>query len=93
MTVPDGTLLTANQIFNKIWRVYNSGSCTWGDGFALVFVGGESMGAPLAISVPRTTSAGVSDLLLTMIAPINPGLHTGYWRMRSPSGQYFGSTF
>ena len=92
MSIPDGTPLLPGQIFGKVWRVRNTGTCTWTGGYSLVYVGGEIMGAPLAVVVPQTPPGGVVDLPLTMLAPTTAGIHTGYWRLRSATGATVGVT-
>ena len=46
VTVPDGTLFQATQAINKVWRMRNTGTCTWDTTSVLRFVGGFRMGAP-----------------------------------------------
>ncbi len=91
VTVPDGTTLALGQTFNKIWRVRNTGSCTWGAGYLLVFVGGEAMGATTSIAVPNTAPNATADLLVPMTAPTTPGAHSGQWRLKSSGGTLFGT--
>ncbi len=93
VTVPDGTLLAPGQGFNKIWRLANTGTCAWGYGYNLVFVGGESMGAPLVVAAPPTTAGATADILVPMAASLTPGLHAGYWRLRTPGGQFVGGIY
>jgi hypothetical protein len=40
-TVPDDTGFAPGEVFTKVWRVRNSGTCTWGAGTQLVFAPGE----------------------------------------------------
>ncbi len=42
VTVPDGTVLPPGQNFDKVWAVKNTGSCTWDDGYALIYIGGSN---------------------------------------------------
>ncbi len=92
VTVPDGTLWAPGQTFNKIWRVRNSGTCAWGEGFEFVYVGGELMAAPNSVYVPKTAAGSTADLLVPMVAPSAPGAHSGQWRLRSPTTGLFGTT-
>jgi hypothetical protein len=91
VTVPDGTVFEPRQPFNKIWRVRNSGNCTWGSGYTFTFTGGTAMQTIRAIGVPPTTPGATADLLIPMTAPSTPGTFTGLWRLRSPSGTIFGT--
>lgn len=92
VTVPDGTVLAAGQTFDKTWRIKNNGTCAWGAGYQLVFVRGEAMTASTVKAVPNTAPGATADLKVAMKAPVAPGTHLGEWRLRSPSGTYFGHT-
>src|SRR5688572_2630266 len=52
VTYPDGTNVPLGGTFTKIWRLKNSGTCTWNTSYALVFVSGELFGASTAVSIP-----------------------------------------
>lgn len=92
VTVPDGTVISAGQGFNKIWRVRNSGTCAWGVGYDFAFVGGETMGTTTFIGTPNTAPGATADLLIAFTAPGAPGTHAGQWRVRA-GGVPFGGTF
>ncbi len=92
VTVPDGTALAPGQTFNKIWRVRNSGTCTWGAGLQLAFVGGEAMATTTTIAVPHTAPGATADLLVPMTASTTPGGHAGQWRLKNAIGALFGTT-
>jgi pimeloyl-ACP methyl ester carboxylesterase len=91
ITVPDGTVLSPGQSFNKIWRLRNSGTSTWGSGYELVFVGGNQMGAPNSVSLPYSVAPGEEvDISVNMTAPSTGGNYRGDWKMRNAQGVYFG---
>ncbi len=92
VTVPDGTSLAPNQTFNKIWRVRNTGTCEWGDGYRFAFVSGDLMGATPEIGVPSTAPGATADVLVPMTAPATSGEATGFWRLHSPDNTPFGVT-
>lgn len=92
VTVPDGTVLAPGQAFNKIWRVRNTGTCTWGTDEELVFVRGEAMTKTTTIAIPATAPGATADLSIAMTAPAAPGTHIADWRMRNRSGAIFGTT-
>jgi len=91
VTVPDGTTFAAGQTFEKTWRLRNSGTCAWGTGYQLVFVGGTAMTTNTAATVPATASGATADIKVPMTAPNAPGAYTGTWQMRTPSGTLFGN--
>ena len=92
LTVPDGSIVSPGQSLTKTWRMRNTGTTTWGDGYQLVFINGERMGAPSEINVPATSPNQDVDLSVNITAPSTPGEHAGYWRLRNPQGTYFGPT-
>lgn len=90
VTVPDDTTIAAGQGFNKIWRLSNNGTCTWGTGYQFVFIGGETMSATTVLPVPATVPGATADFLVPMTAPSTPGAHSGRWQLRNPFGVQFG---
>ena len=80
--------------FQKIWRIRNTGTCTWDSRYFLDYVGGNSPearmgGLATAIngSVPPN---GVYDIAVGMVSPIVPGTYQGFWAMHNPAQQQFG---
>jgi hypothetical protein len=92
VTVPDKTVLAPGQAFTKIWRVKNTGTCTWGTDEELVFVRGEPMTKTTTIAIPAAAPGATVDLSIAMTAPAAPGIHIADWRMRNKGGFIFGTT-
>ncbi len=92
VTISDGTTVNASQTFTKVWRISNNGTCVWEKDYQLVFVNGEAMATTTVIAVPKTAVGASVDLSVPMTAPTTPGLHTGQWKMRNPSGSLFGQS-
>ena len=91
VTIRDNTELDPGESFVKIWRLRNSGTCTWTTAYLLAFFGGRRMDAPESVPLPTQVSPGaVVDLAVEMNAPSEPGTYQGFWKLRSPEGQYFG---
>jgi len=89
VTIEDGTVLKPNEPFLKVWRVRNSGETAWPSETVLMFVGGDLLGAPAQVAVPRTVNSGEEvDISVNMIAPEKSGRYTGYWRLMSPEGRF-----
>ncbi len=91
VTIPDDTELAPGTSFVKTWRLRNSGSCDWEDGFELIFVSGEPMGGPVSVVVPATAAGSMVDVSVNLVAPGSPGTYRGNWRMRSDTGTVFGT--
>jgi hypothetical protein len=90
VTIPDDTELAPNTEFVKTWRLRNSGTCDWGKGFQFVFVEGDQMDGPAAVSVSPTLAGDSVDVSVPLRAPQTSGTYRGRWRMRTPDGQPFG---
>jgi hypothetical protein len=91
VTYPDGSIVASGSDFTKIWRVQNTGTCTWMPSYALVFVGGERFDSPNAVSVPGTVYPGqMVDLAVNLESPTRSGSYVGYWKLRNSSGALYG---
>ncbi len=96
VTVPDGAQFLPTQPFVKQWRVKNTGTCDWGPGYRLVWVGGDALTAPpgvrpqieFALYPARAGAEAVWEI--PMRAPETPGTYTGRWQARDPQGNLFG---
>jgi hypothetical protein len=91
VTVPDGKLFSAGTTFEKIWRLQNTGQCSWTPAYALVAVGGDLLGGPTVVPLTHNVNPGETiDLSVTLTAPSTPGNYQGSWMLRSADGVLFG---
>ena len=91
VTYPDGSNVSLGSAFTKIWRLKNTGTCTWTTSYALVFVSGERFGAPTTVSMPTNVGPGQTvDLAVNMTAPNQSGHYRGDWKLRNASNVLFG---
>ena len=90
---PDGTEITPGSDFLKTWKIKNTGACTWGAGYTVVFAYGEKMdGTPASLNIPVIPNQEV-EVSVQFKAPTTVGEHTSTWRMANPSGYAFGQFF
>lgn len=90
-TVPDGTIVETGQAFTKSWSIRNDGTCTWHKGYKLVYWGGDRMGSALEYPFFEDTAPGeIMSFPIQLLAPNTPGVYTGEWMIKSPSGYLFG---
>jgi hypothetical protein len=90
VTILDGTPMTPGQTFVKTWKIKNTGSCSWGAGYGLIYSYGEKMdGQP----VPLGILVGVGDEVEVSVnfkAPTKIGEYTSAWQMANAKGITFG---
>jgi len=92
VTIPDGTQLSAGEIFTKTWRLQNRGTCTWTPDYMLVYTSGDQMGSTTAVRLPGNVAPGQTvDVSVTLTTPNVNGYQRSYWMLRNPSGALFGS--
>lgn len=90
VTVPDGTQMSPGQDFVKTWNVRNTGSCTWGTGYAPIFAFGERMGG-IAEPLNGAVAPGEEvEISVRFKAPTNTGEYASTWRMANASSVPFG---
>jgi hypothetical protein len=90
VTIPDWTQMSPGQTFTKVWRLKNTGACTWTSAYSLVYVGGAELGkksTPLLVTVAPGQEM---DLAVDLVAPATAGSYQSYWMLRSPQGANFG---
>ncbi len=91
VTVPDGTTYAPNAKFNKTWRIKNRGTCSWTTGYDLVFSSGKNMSGAEQVSFSKAVAPGQTiDLTIELTAPADTGAYTGFYKLRSNSGETFG---
>ncbi len=91
VTVDDDTQMEPGQSFTKVWRLVNSGTCTWNRQYHAAWFFGEKLGDTLSVpfsgEVPPNDSI---DISVDMIAPLTPGTYQSNWKLSNPSGELFG---
>ena len=90
-TIPDGTLIAPGSTFIKTWTLKNTGTCSWGRGYALVFDHGDQMSGQA--SIPFTASVppnAIYTFSINLTAPSVGGVYQGFWKIQTPQGLRFG---
>jgi hypothetical protein len=92
-TIPDGTITAAGSTFTKIWRIKNTGTCSWDSSWKFVYVSGDLMGGSSFYNFPQPTAPGDTvDVPVVFTAPQDGGSYRGYWKIKSPWGLVFGDS-
>jgi len=88
ITIPAGTRFITPTSFTKVWRIENTGQCTFTpNAFRLRFVGGDLMSAPAAIYMPGAITPGSSvDISAQFTSPTDPGIYSSNWQLLGASG-------
>ena len=91
VTVLPGTQFEPGSAFDKTWRLRNIGTCTWGDGYQLVFLEGNQFSGQSPTDLPHEVAPDSTvDITVSMVAPDTPGDYVSAWQMQNPSGEKFG---
>ncbi|MCW5874994.1 MAG: hypothetical protein KIS88_10155 [Anaerolineales bacterium] len=90
-SIPDGTQIYAKIPFTKVWRLKNTGSCTWKRDFAVIWIQGDLMGAETVVefSDKEIAPGDYAMVEVSMRAPDRSGFYKGYWMLRG-DGAVFG---
>lgn len=98
VTIPDGTVIDPGVNFTKSWKLRNTGSCKWDEGYSLVYIGGSSPDLdPYDYKFSKTSdrdfvaSGEAIDVTVELTAPCTPGKYEGHWRMKDDQGNFFGT--
>jgi hypothetical protein len=96
VTIPDGSVLDPGYDFQKIWKIRNSGTCLWDEGYSLVYIGGSDPDLdPINFNFKKVSdfvsSGEAINIGINLTTPCQPGLYEGHWRMRNDQGYYFGT--
>ena len=93
VTVPDGTSMAPGQDFLKTWRVKNTGSCPWGDGYKLVYAYGDKMSGQ-AQPINKVVQPGEEvEVSVQFTAPNAANQYVSAWQMANPKGVTFPVAF
>ncbi|MCI0396912.1 MAG: cellulase family glycosylhydrolase [Chloroflexi bacterium] len=90
VTIPDDSVIQANQAFLKTWRAQNNGTRVWGAGYQLVFLRGTPMTNLTSIPLPAARPGEQVDISVNLTAPPRPGTYWCDWRMQDVEGNFFG---
>jgi hypothetical protein len=90
VNIPDGTTMSPGQDFVKTWRVKNSGSCPWGEGYELVYAGyADEMSGQFQPITEVVQPGQEVELSIQFTAPEGVGEYVSAWQMQNPAGVTF----
>jgi hypothetical protein len=92
VTVPDGTHVAPAEVFQKTWRIRNTGDCAWDDSYRLSFLSGDRLSGPRSAPLGETVEPGEEvDVSVMLLTPAEAGTYQGYWQLFAPDGTPFGT--
>ena len=94
VNTPDGTIMQPGQDFVKTWRIKNAGTCTWGEGYTIVYAGyTDKMSGQ---SQPFTAVVGPGqeiEISVQFKAPARVGEYVSAWTLANNKGvPFFGNS-
>jgi hypothetical protein len=91
VTIDDDTQMEPGQRFTKIWRLTNSGTCTWTRDYSAVWFSGPKFGEVSSVRLAAEVQPGQSiDIIVDMTAPETPASYQSNWKLQNASGEMFG---
>jgi len=101
VTIPDNnmknpTFINPGAGFAKVWRLQNTGTCTWTPSYHLAYAYGSVAAAQMngqSIPMPYNVAPGQNvDLSVNLVAPNEQSTYQGFWQMETDAGNRFGRT-
>ncbi len=91
----DGSELAPGTNFVKKWTLKNTGTCNWNSSYSLVFVSGDSMGAPASqqLTTGVVAPGETIEISVALVSPATSKTYQGFFQLRNGSGSLFGIGF
>jgi len=89
-TLADYTIVSAGQTAQQTWRIRNTGSSTWGNGYKLVFREGDPMNSPRSVTLPPAAPGETVEITIPFQTPSQERAYASRWQLQNPQGTYFG---
>jgi hypothetical protein len=90
ITIPDNSFIPFGSTVDKQWRVENSGTCHWNEGYRLRHIGGAVLGALEEVALFPARSGTQVTIQITFTAPFEEGVYESAWQAFDPNGFPFG---
>ncbi len=90
VALPDYSIVDRGHEVVKIWRIRNTGTCSWTPAYQIQFAGGNPIpwSKPSVIDVVNPGDA--TDISVKITAPEVPGIYHAWWQLADDFGNPFG---
>ena len=90
VSIPDYTVVERGDTFIKIWRLRNSGTCTWTPAYTVAYAQGNPTEWQ-ALAIAEVVMPGEeTEVGVTVQSPEYPGIYHAWWQMVDEQEQEFG---
>ena len=91
VNIPDNTPVSPGQDFVKTWKIKNIGTCTWGEGYEMVFSYSSSPNDDALNGVAQPLTAAIApqqevEVSVQFTAPDLPGTYFSVWTLQNAAG-------
>lgn len=86
VNVPDNTIMSPGQEFVKTWKIKNTGACTWGEGYKLIYSYGDKMNGTAQALTAAIAPGDEVDVSVSFKAPDLAGSYQSFWTLQNPKG-------
>jgi hypothetical protein len=93
LTIPDGTQVAPGTMLDKRWRVQNTGTCNWDDGYRLKEIAGPELGAAPEQRLYPARSGSEATIRIQFTAPEEAGTYRSAWQAYDLEDRPFGDPF
>jgi hypothetical protein len=84
--------MSTGTVFQKTWRIRNTGDCAWDASYRLTFLSGNRMSGPRSAPLEVEVQPGEEvELSVLLVAPESAGTYLGRWQLFAPDGSPFGT--
>ncbi len=92
VTVPEGAAIPPGVKFTKVWRLQNTGICTWDTNYSVAYSDGDLLGAAESNPLKETVEPNeLGNVSVVFTAPENEGTYESYWILNDSQGYWFGT--
>eukprot|EP00050_Salpingoeca_kvevrii_P000319 m.145921 g.145921 ORF g.145921 m.145921 type:complete len:274 (-) comp10086_c2_seq4:306-1127(-) len=88
VTIGEGEEIPPGVVFDKTWRIRNSGGAPWPSDTVLQYARGEHMEGPSFVAVPSLAPGEVTDVTVKLRSPRTVGQYAASWRLCCSLGTF-----